>query len=66
MNGALYKPNNTDGVGVEIQGTGGGTGGNKPLWWERPFHPRQGGTGAIKDLVIAQAKFDKLPGVVGS
>ncbi|KAK6084448.1 hypothetical protein SCUP234_03237 [Seiridium cupressi] len=56
-------------VGVEAQGgaeTDSGSGGSGGTWMQRPFHPKQGGTNAIADLVMAQAKADKIPGVVGS
>lgn len=50
---------------VEADGSGGSTG-DVPTWFFRPFHPKYGGTQAIADIVIAQAKADKIPGVVGS
>ncbi|KAI2462864.1 SGNH hydrolase [Annulohypoxylon bovei var. microspora] len=51
--------------GVETDGSGGSTGPG-PTWFQRPFHPKQGGTQAIADIIIAQALADKIPGVVGS
>ncbi|KAK9416771.1 putative SGNH hydrolase-type esterase domain-containing protein [Seiridium unicorne] len=56
-------------VGVEAQGdveTDSGSGGSGGTWMQRPFHPKQGGTNEIADLVMAQAKADKIPGVVGA
>ncbi|KAI0406387.1 SGNH hydrolase-type esterase domain-containing protein [Xylaria palmicola] len=50
--------------GVETDGSGGSTG--QPTWFQRPFHPKKGGTQAIANIVIAQALADKIPGVVGS
>lgn len=50
--------------GVETDGSGGSTG--SPTWSLRPFHPKQGGTQAIANIVIAQALADKIPGVKGS
>ena len=58
--GKPYVPDDT----VAIEGSGGSTG-DGPTWQQRPFHPKQGGTGAIKDLVIGTAKLDKVPGVIG-
>ncbi|KAI1846794.1 hypothetical protein JX266_007015 [Neoarthrinium moseri] len=63
-------PNGTK-VGVEMQGGvvtdgSGGSTGPGPTWFQRPFHPKKGGTQAIADIVIAQAIADKIPGVVGS
>jgi hypothetical protein len=59
------------GLGYEMQGdanaasgSDGGIGGQ--VWTQRPFHPKVGGTQAIADIIIAQAKKDKIPGVVGS
>ncbi|RYP93631.1 hypothetical protein DL770_000263 [Monosporascus sp. CRB-9-2] len=51
--------------GVETDGSGGSTG-EGPTWHQRPFHPKHGGAHAIADIIIAQAKADKIPGVVGS
>ncbi|KAI8943893.1 hypothetical protein F4801DRAFT_603137 [Xylaria longipes] len=66
-------PNYPDGtnIGVEMQGGvetdgSGGSTGPGPTWFQRPFHPKQGGTQAIADIVIAQALADMIPGVVGS
>lgn len=63
-------PNGTT-VGVEAQGgvetdSSGGSTGPAPTWSFRPFHPKQGGTQAIANTVIAQALADKIPGVQGS
>ena len=53
------KPSDLNGtVGVE-------TDGSPPFSFiQRPFHPKIGGTTAIKDLIIAAAKADRIPGVV--
>lgn len=52
----------TGSVSLESQGsTGSGVG-----WTARPFHPKQGGSQAIRDLIIQNAKNDKIPGVVGT
>ncbi|KAM0809507.1 putative SGNH hydrolase-type esterase domain-containing protein [Seiridium cardinale] len=70
LNGSTAT-NVTAGANVAVEGQGGaetdsGSGGSGGTWMQRPFHPKQGGTNAIADLVIAQGKADKIPGVVGS
>jgi hypothetical protein len=51
--------------GVETDSKGGSTG-PAPTWFQRPFHPKQGGTQSIAEIIIAQAIADKIPGVTGS
>ena len=46
---------------VEPEGGIGGVG-----WRQRPFHPKIGGSEAIKGIIIQQAKDDKIPGIVGT
>ncbi|KAI0900623.1 SGNH hydrolase [Annulohypoxylon nitens] len=70
-NTTLQDYSNGTMIGVEMQGDvetygSGGSKGLAPLWFQRPFHPKHGGTQAIADIVIAQALADKIPGVVGS
>lgn len=57
----IFVPTGT----ISEQGSGGSTG-DGPVWTQRPFHPKQGGNQAIKDIIIAQAKADKIPGIVGT
>lgn len=68
MTAWITKGTLPDGVSLNsLNGTVGieGSAGGQP-WIQRPFHPKIGGTGAIKDYVIAAAKADKIPGVVGA
>lgn len=60
-NSTFSIPNGTT-IGVE--GSGGSTG-DQPTWFMRPFHPKKGGTSAIADIVMDNAINDKIPGVVG-
>lgn len=67
MNAWITKGTLPDGVNINsLNGTVGieGSAGGQP-WAQRPFHPKIGGTGTIRDYVIAAAKADKIPGVVG-
>jgi hypothetical protein len=57
-NRTVFVPTGT----IEEQGSGGGG----LVWTQRPFHPKQGGNQAIKDIVIAEAKADEIPGVLVS
>lgn len=61
-NGTQPDLNGTQ-IGVE---SGGGTGGSKSRWTQRPFHPKWGGAVAIANIVMAAAITDKIAGVVGT
>jgi len=37
--------------------------GNGQTWTQRPFHPKKGGTEAIRDVIINQAREDRILGV---
>jgi hypothetical protein len=68
MNAWITNGTLPDGVSLNsLNGTVGieGSVGSQP-WMQRPFHPKIGGTGAIRDHAIAAAKADKIPGVVGA
>lgn len=46
-----------------LSGSGDSGGGGGNTWTQRPFHPKKGGTEAIKKLIIDQARRDQISGV---